>query len=484
MRGGEYHSDDLLRKWLLSDSMNFTRYFFKAMNDGKKFVIGRHHRLICDKLNDVLQGKVKRLLINIAPRYSKTEIAVKNFIAMGLAINPAAKFIHLSYSGLLALDNSVAVKNIINSPEYQNLFRVKIGRSSDTKIRWDTYNGGGLYATSSLGQVTGFGAGSVGNEDGSHQFGGAIIIDDPIKPDSALNDNMRESVNQHFETTIRNRVNSRETPIIVIMQRLHEHDLCGYLQEIEPDEWTVLNIPCIYYDEEGQEQALWPFKHTLEELRKIEAANQYVFDTQYMQNPQPMEGLMYSNIRTYDALPIEPSIRKNYTDTADTGKDFLCSICYVETRVGMYVTDVLYTDKPMEYTEPKTAEMLLNNQTSYVKIESNNGGRGFARNVERAVRYSGGPIANRMRFVPFHQGSNKNVRIFSHSAEVQNLIFFPSDWERRWPQFARAVKGYRKLGQNAHDDAPDVLTGMVENYHNGAEQQMKATPKVMSTERR
>lgn len=483
MQGGDYHSDDLLRKWLLSDSMNFTRYFFKAMNNGKKFVMGRHHRLICDKLNGVFQGKIKRLLINIAPRYGKTEVAVKNFIAMGLAINPAAKFIHLSYSGLLALDNSVAVKNIINSPEYQNLFKVRIGMSSDTKIRWDTYNGGGLYATSSLGQVTGFGAGTVGNEDGRHEFGGAIIIDDPIKPDSALNDNLREAVNQHFETTIRNRVNSRETPIIIIMQRLHEHDLCGYLQELEPDEWEVLSIPCIYFDEEGQEQALWPFKHTLEELRKIEAANQFVFDTQYMQNPQPMEGLMYTTFRTYEALPIEPCIRKNYTDTADTGRDFLCSICYVETRTAMYVTDVLYTDKPMEFTEPKTAEMLLKNRTQYCKVESNNGGRGFARNVERSVRLVGGTDANRMRFVPFHQGANKNVRIFSHSAEVQNLIFFPVDWERRWPQFARAVKGYRKVGQNAHDDAPDVLTGMVENYHNGAEQQMKATPQVMSIER-
>lgn len=480
----DYHSTELLRTWLLSDALNFTRYFFKVQNNGKKFVIGRHHRMICDKLNGVLQGKIKRLLVNIAPRYSKTEIAVKNFIAMGFAINPAAKFIHLSYSGLLALDNSVAVKNIINSPEYQELFDVKIGLSSDTKTRWDTYHGGGLYATSSLGQVTGFGAGSVGNEDSSYEFGGAIIIDDPIKPDNALNDNSREAVNQHFETTIRNRVNSRETPIIIIMQRLHEHDLCGYLQELEPGDWEVLSIPCIYFDEDGNEQALWPFKHSLEELRKIESANQFVFDTQYMQNPQPMEGLMYTHFRTYDALPMEPSIRKNYTDTADTGEDFLCSICYVETKMGMYVTDVLYTDKPMEYTEPKTAEMLLVNQTGYVKVESNNGGRGFARNVERAVRYAGGPLANKMRFVSFHQGANKKVRIFSHSAEVQNLIYFPSDWERRWPQFARAVKGYRKVGRNGHDDGPDVLTGMVENYHNGSTGAMKATVTQYGLERR
>lgn len=459
-----YDADDVLRSWILSDSLHFARYFFKLMNGGKKFVVGKHHRMICDKLNDVLTGKTRRLIINIAPRYSKSELVSRNFIAMGLAINPAAKFIHLSYSGDLALGNSVAVKDIVKSEDYQRLFGVEIAVGTDTKSQWNTTKGGGLYATSSLGQVTGFGAGAIENEGDEWQFGGAIVIDDPIKPADALSDNNREAVNLHFETTIRNRVNSRNTPIIIIMQRLHEHDLCGYLMELEPDEWEVLSVPCISYNEGGEEEALWPFKHTIEELHKIESANQFVFDTQYMQNPKPLEGLMYSKLRTYEILPMEQSIRKNYTDTADKGADFLCSVCYVETPSGMYVTDVLYTDKPMEYTEVKTAEMLLINGTQLVKVESNNGGEGFARNVEKNVRLQGTPVALKMNFTSFFQSLNKNVRIFSHSAEVQNLIHFPSDWETRWPQFAQAVKGYRKVGRNAHDDAPDVLTGMVENF--------------------
>lgn len=459
-----YDADDVLRSWILSDSLHFARYFFKLMNGGKRFVVGKHHRMICDKLNDVLNGKTRRLIINIAPRYSKSELVSRNFIAMGLAINPAAKFIHLSYSGDLALGNSVAVKDIVKSDEYQRLFGVEIAVGTDTKSQWNTTKGGGLYATSSLGQVTGFGAGAIENEGDDWQFGGAIVIDDPIKPADALSDNNREAVNLHFETTIRNRVNSRNTPIIIIMQRLHEHDLCGYLMELEPDEWEVLSVPCISYNEYGEEEALWPFKHTIEELHKIESANQFVFDTQYMQNPKPLEGLMYSKLRTYEILPMEQSIRKNYTDTADKGADFLCSVCYVETPSGMYVTDVLYTDKPMEYTEVKTAEMLLINGTQLVKVESNNGGEGFARNVEKNVRLQGTPVALKMNFTSFFQSLNKNVRIFSHSAEVQNLIYFPSDWETRWPQFAQAVKGYRKVGRNAHDDAPDVLTGMVENF--------------------
>jgi predicted phage terminase large subunit-like protein len=291
-------------------------------------------------------------------------------------------------------------------------------------------------------------------------FAGAIIIDDPIKPDDALSDTIREKVNLKFETTIRNRVNSRNTPIIIIMQRLHEHDLCGYLMETEPGEWTVLSLPCIYIDDDEQERALWPHKHTLEELRKIETANSYVFQTQYMQDPKPIEGLMYTTFRTYDIIPYsDRTKRKNYTDTADTGSDYLCSICYDELPEGNYITDVLYTKKPMEYTEPKTAEMLTRNKTEIANIESNNGGRGFARAVEKLLREMKN---NKTTISWFTQTENKAVRIFNHSAEVQNLTFFPSDWERRWPEFASHLKSYRKEGGNAHDDAEDAITGTVE----------------------
>ena len=171
---------------------------------------------------------------------------------------------------------------------------------------------------------------------------------------------------------------------------------------------------------------------------------------------------------------MEKGIRKNYTDTADEGADFLCSICYYETKTAMYITDVLYTNKAMEYTEPKTAEMLLHNEVQRAKIESNNGGRGFARNVERIVREQNtaenpNKVARRMTFKWFTQTARKPVRIFSRSAEVQNLIFFPEGWEMRWPQFANAVKGYRKEGKNLHDDAPDVLTGMCEDFRKAPE---------------
>lgn len=466
---------DVVKTWVLSSTLNFTRYFFKQRYK-RKFVVGKHHRLIAEKLDQVLAGKITRLIINVAPRYSKTELAVKNFISMGLALNAKARFIHLSYSDDLALDNSKAIKEILNEPEYQRLFSTRA--INHNAKRWDTNEGGGLYAVSSAGQVTGFGAGLVDKDEddgelksaveelekaitASEEFGGAIVIDDPIKPDDALSTTIREKVNMKFETTIRNRVNSRRTPIIIIMQRLNENDLTGYLKAHDSEQWEVLSIPCIYTDENGEEQALWPFKHTLKELYTIKDSSSWVFETQYMQNPKPLEGLMYENeFKEYETLPItQQKIVKNYTDTADTGEDFLCSICYVETEIGNFILDVLYTQKPMEYTEPKTAEMITKHAVGVAVIESNNGGRGFARNVEKQCRLLGN---NRTKFKWFHQTENKDIRIFTRSAEVQNLTYFPKGWKKMYPAFANEVLNFKKVGTNAHDDACDSLTAMVE----------------------
>ena len=93
-------------------------------------------------------------------------------------------------------------------------------------------------------------------------------------------------------------------------------------------------------------------------------------------------------------------------------------------------------------------------------IEANNGGRAFMRNVERLSREYGNM---KTTFFPFTQTKNKTVRIFTQSAEVNNMFIFPKDWERKWPEFASAVKSYRKEGNNAHDDVCDALTGFHEH---------------------
>lgn len=288
--------NDLIRAKILTDTLFATRYLFRKRFT-RKFIVGNHHKLIAEHLDRVFNGEIKRLMILMPPRYAKTEMAVKTTIAKGLAINPASKFIHTSYSKDLALDNASEVKEIIQSDYFQELFpHIKIAKGEAVKHKWYTEQGGGVYTTSTAGQITGFGAGEVEQDtelnetidelESHSEFAGAIIIDDPIKPEDASSATMREKVNMRFETTIRSRTNSRNTPIILIMQRLHKNDLAGYLMSIEPDDWTVLSLPALSVNEAGEEVALWEFKHTVLELKKIQSANRFVFETQYQQNPK------------------------------------------------------------------------------------------------------------------------------------------------------------------------------------------------------
>jgi predicted phage terminase large subunit-like protein len=162
-------------------------------------------------------------------------------------------------------------------------------------------------------------------------------------------------------------------------------------------------------------------------------------------------------------------VKKAYVDTADTGKDYLCAICYVETETANYITDVYYTQQAMEVTEPKTAEMLTKQATKEAVIEANNGGRGFSRSVENQCRIMNNNLTT---FKTFHQSENKQVRIFTHSAGVQNITHFPVGWDKLWPQFYRDVTNYMKVGKNDHDDAVDALTGTFERRDSGSVQDL------------
>ena len=167
-----------------------------------------------------------------------------------------------------------------------------------------------------------------------------LLVDDPIKPEDALFETIRERVNNRFESTIRNRVNSRNTPIIIIMQRLHEHDLCGYPSGDRAGvNGTVLSLPRIWHDENGCRNSLWGnLSIRWRNCTKSRDRTHLILETQHMQNPKPLEGLMDGEFKTYDIIPYAASMkRKNPRKSADTGSDHLCSICYTETpRIGNF----------------------------------------------------------------------------------------------------------------------------------------------------
>ena len=186
-----------------------------------------------------------------------------------------------------------------------------------------------------------------------------------------------------------------------------------------------------------------------------------IAEANYQQNPIDIKGRMYTSFKTYKEMPQFKQIR-NYTDTADEGKDYLCSINYGVTFDNeAYVLDVIYTQEPMEVTEPLTAKLLFDGNVNIARIESNNGGRGFARSVKRILQDE--LKSNKTVIKWFTQHNNKNARIFSNSAWVMQHIYFPEDWKNRWPDYYKAMSRYQREGKNDHDDAQDATTGIAED---------------------
>ena len=308
----------MFKSGCLDSTLFAARVFFKR-RDQEKFIVNRHHKIIADTLDRVIEGKIKRLIVNIPPGYTKTELVVIFFILRGLMVNPRAKFIHTSYSGDLALLNSGIVKDMIQEPLYQALNPLTLKWDTKAKARWYTHRGGGVMAVAQGGQVTVFRAGRMTRGE----FNGALIIDDPIKPEEAFSKTIRERTNRTYTTTIKNRLAIEDVPIILIMQRLHEDDLAGFLLKGGSGEiWHHLEIPAFIgqntsYPKEWTHGKripyllpvgpLWPHKHTYDELKALKGTSSYVWSCQYMQRPTDISGTIFKRdwfplYREYDPV--------------------------------------------------------------------------------------------------------------------------------------------------------------------------------------
>lgn len=292
-----------------SDLLAFTKQMFRARK-GAELKDNWHQEAICNALERVVIGKTKRLIINIPPRSGKTELAVINFIAWCMGNFPDSEFIHASYSKRLATNNTYNARAIMQHDAYREIFgKVVFRGDSNAKDEFRLDHGGIVYATGADGTITGYGAGKMRDH-----FGGAIIIDDPHKAGEGNSDTMRQNVLDWFSTTMESRKNSPDTPIIVIMQRLHEDDLSGFLLGGGNGErWEQLNIPAVNADG----SSFWPEQFPIEDLRRMESSNAYRFAGQYMQNPSPIGGGIFKDEwwRFYEALP-PIKYRMIYADTA------------------------------------------------------------------------------------------------------------------------------------------------------------------------
>jgi predicted phage terminase large subunit-like protein len=344
----------ILAPTLRDNHLLFTRYMFKQ-TDGSSFRVSEHHRVMSEALDAVMAGRITRLIINIPPGYTKTLMAVVMFISRGLAINPRAKFIHLSYSDSLAMLNSTLIRDVVLSQSYQELFPMQMHNDRNSKKAWYNTEGGGLYATSTAGQVTGFRAGRADD----HHFTGAMIIDDPIKPEDAYSEVIRNRINMRFTNTLKSRLMKEDVPIIVIMQRVHEDDQSAFLLNGGSGEtWQHLNIPVLIDPEADTTNyshgepldhglapgPLWPYKHSAAELDVLRKADPYTYSSQYEQRPSPLGGGIFKQEwwQYYDQLPDNISVMRIYADTAQkTGEhnDYSVFQCWAYCCGNAYLVD-------------------------------------------------------------------------------------------------------------------------------------------------
>ncbi len=258
----------------------------------KQFIWEEPHDRMGEALMGVWTGTNRNLIINIAPRYGKTQIIVL-FVAWTYAHNACCEYLHLSYSDELAVSNSDKIRTIVKSKFFHDLFKVKVDPENDRKGEWRTTEGGLFKATATGGQVTGFGAGATAefDEEGNFLYCGCLLIDDPLKPSDA-HTTRRSQVNAHWDETIKSRRNSPETtPTICIMQRIHEGDFTAKLLADAGEHFHHLKLKTL----KDNGEALWPRKHTPAVLKRMREANEYVFSAQYQQEPSPAGGSVFKS---------------------------------------------------------------------------------------------------------------------------------------------------------------------------------------------
>ena len=398
------------------------------------------------------------MVVNMPPRHGKSRTATKFvqwlFGKYGAKIKVMTGSYNETLSGTFAkqVRDCIAEKKTAGITVYNDIFpntQIKYGEAAALKWALAGSEQANYLATSPSGTATGFGC-------------NIMIIDDLIKNvEEAYNANTLQKMIDWFTNTMLSRTENG-FKLIIIMTRWCNDDLAGYILSNYDN---VIHVNYKAVQEDGT--MLCPEILSAKDYElKTKNMNKDIVVANYQQEPIDIKGRLYTGFKTYTTIPQDDkgnSLFKyilNYTDTADEGSDFLCSIVYGMHNDDYYILDVYYTKDAMEVTEPATAKMLTKHNVGCAIIESNNGGRGFARNVERECR----ELGNRHTIIKwFHQSKNKIARILSNSTSVMNNIYFPVNWEDKFPEFAEAIRKYQKEGKNAHDDAPDALTGVYEN---------------------
>ncbi|MCK4088378.1 phage terminase large subunit [Acinetobacter radioresistens] len=424
----------------------FSRYMFKERRK-YKWLHNWHHRVICDALMKVYRGETKRLIINIPPRYSKTELAVINFMAWCFGKAPDSEFIHVSYSAKLAANNAFQTRNLVQEESYKRVFPdFQLRDDSKAKDDWRTSKGGVCYSQGTGGTITGYGAGKLRNT-----FGGAVIIDDPHKASEARSDTIRKGVIEWFQDTLESRTNSPDTPIIVIMQRLHEEDLAGWLLDGgNGEEWEHLCLSAIQDDG----SALWPAKHSIETLERMELAAPYVFAGQYRQRPSPPAGGFFKpdNIEIVEALPADIMHQVRAWDLASSENegDYTAGVKEAKGRDGyIYIVDVQRAQLGPDGVENRIKQTAqLDGKAVSIRLPQDPGQAGKSQAKNFITMLSGFNV----KAETVSGDKITRAQPFAAQVNVGNVKMLRGDWNKAF------IEELRNFPNGKHDDQVDAAS--------------------------
>jgi predicted phage terminase large subunit-like protein len=364
----------VLAAMLRSELRFFIRKAFHTILPGTPYLPNWHIDAIVHELRRISVGEVIRLIINQPPRSLKSICVSVAYIAWLLGHDPTRRIIVVSYSNELAIELHRQFRMIIESGWYRALFpRMRVARDTGTELI--TTAGGSRYATSVGGTLTGRGA-------------DLIVIDDPLKAEEANSDVARKRVNDWYSGTLVSRLNDKDKgAIVVVMQRLHENDLAGYL--LNQRGWEHLDLPAIAIEEQvipldhhrvklrSVGEILHPAREGKEALDRIKAEiGSLKFSAQYQQQPVPLEGNLIRRewIRFYDHLPQDSAGRvvQSWDIAMMTGDGNSFSVCTTWRIVGsdFFLIDVFRARLQYPDLRRKVASLAARHGAESILIEN------------------------------------------------------------------------------------------------------------------
>ncbi len=413
-----------------------------ACQTHKSYKVNWHHKRLASKLEDVANGKLKRLLISMPPRHGKTELASIRFGPWYLGQHPTHNIIQTTYSAEYAEENAKKSRYIVLSPEYRDIFGFSVDRDSRAVSRWKTEKGGSYYAVGVGGPLTGRGA-------------NLLIVDDPHKNrQEAESPVIRKNVWDWFTSTAYTRLEDNGA-IIVIMTRWHEADLIGCILS-GSEEWEYICLPAIAEQDEQcrkEGEPLWPQKYDLAALQNIKTAiGSKQWESLYQQRPSAAEGEIFKReYWQYYQLRFMPLFKKiiHSWDTAfKKGSQNDYSVCTVwgVTDTGYYL--IYRWKERVEFPELKRTVISIAAQIppNEILIEDKASGQSLIQELQRETRL---PIA------AYKIDGDKVARANAVTPIIESgKVYLPADAE--WLQ--DYIDTLAAFPNAVHDDDVDSTT--------------------------